>query len=289
MNELRAHLEDLLPPGRVSRRTFVTTTLASGFALAVQPASAQTIATSAAGLVAGEVRIPVADGQIPAYRAYPASGGPFPTVLVIHEIFGVHEWVKDICRRLAHDGYFAVAAELYARHGDAAAAPDIDAVMALVRKVPDAEVTADLDATAAWAATTGKADIARLGVTGFCWGGRQTWLYAMHAPNIKAAVAWYGPLGFPRDAAHPANPPDAIAQLHVPVLGLYGAEDRNIPNSQVQAFAIALRNAHKECQFIVYPGAGHGFAADYRPSYNAAVAKDGWGRMLAWFKGHGVA
>jgi carboxymethylenebutenolidase len=288
MDELRAHLEDLLPPDRVSRRVFVTTTLAGGFALAVQPVSAATITTSAAGLVAGEVWIPVAEGHIPAYRAYPQSGGPFPTVLVIHEIFGVHEWVKDICRRLAHDGYFAVAAQLYARHGDAAAAPDIDAVTALVRKVPDAEVASDLDATAAWAAATGKADTKRLGVTGFCWGGRETWLYAMHTPTVKAAVAWYGPLGFPPDAAHPANPPDLVAQLQVPVLGLYGAADQHIPERQVQAFATALRTAHKDCQFVFYPGAGHGFAADYRPSYNEAAATDGWRRMRDWFKAHGV-
>ena len=289
MDEIHEHLRNLLPLDRVTRRTFVATTLATGFAVSVRPVSAATITTSSAGLVAGEVQIPVRDGHIPAYRACPASGGPFPTVLVIHEIFGVHEWVKDICRRLAHAGYFAVAAQLYARHGEPAAAPDLDAVMALVSKVPDAEVAADVDATVAWTGTTGKADTARLGVTGFCWGGRQTWLYAEHNPKLKAAVAWYGPLGYPADARHPKNPPDLVGALEVPVLGLYGAEDHGIPNSQVQAFAVALHNAHKQCQFVVYPGAGHGFAADYRPSYNEAAAKDGWRRMLAWFKSHGVA
>lgn len=289
MNSLHEHVQNLVPRGRVTRRTFVATTLASGFAMSVRPVSAATIATSADGLVAGEVRIPVADGQIPAYRAYPASGGPFPTVLVIHEIFGVHEWVKDICRRLAHAGYFAVAASLNARQGDVSKAPDMTQVMEIMGKVPDAEVASDLDATVAWAANTTKADTARLGVTGFCWGGRQTWLYAERNPRVKAAVAWYGPLGYPTDALHPKNPPDLIAALQVPVLGLYGAADHGIPNSQVQAFAVALHNAHKQCQFIVYPGAGHGFAADYRPSYNAAAAKDGWRRMLAWFKTHGVA
>jgi carboxymethylenebutenolidase len=210
-------------------------------------------------------------------------------VLVIQEVFGLHEWVKDICRRLAHEGYFAVAASLNARQGDTTKLTDLHAVMAVMGKVPDAEVANDLDATLAWAATTGKADTARLGVTGFCWGGRQTWLYAAHNPKVKAAVAWYGPLGYPADAIHPKNPPDTIDQLQVPVLGLYGAEDRGIPKSQVEAFAVALHNAHKETQFIVFPGAGHGFNADYRPSYNEAAAKEGWKRMLGWFKQHGVA
>jgi carboxymethylenebutenolidase len=288
MDDSHDHLASLLPPGQLSRRAFVVTTLATGFALSMQPVSAQTITTSADGLVAGEAKIPVADGQIPAYYAYPAVGGPFPTVLAIHEIFGVHEWVKDICRRLAHLGYFAVASQLYARHGDTAAAPDLQAVMALVRQVPDAEVASDLDATVTWAAATGKADTARLGVTGFCWGGRQTWLYAAHNPKVRAAVAWYGPLGSPTNPLHPKNPPDLVDQLHVPVLGLYGGADAGIPNNQVQAFAFALKTAHKETQFVVYPDTPHGFNADYRPSYRPEAAKDGWRRMLAWFKAHGV-
>jgi carboxymethylenebutenolidase len=279
----------LPPPGNWSRRAFVATTLATGFAVSMQPVSAATIVTGADGLVVGEAKIPVADGRIPAYYAYPASGGPFPTVLVIHEIFGVHEWVKDICRRLAHGGYFAMASQLYARHGDTAAAPDLQAVMVLVRQVPDAAVASDLDATVAWAAATGKADTARLGVTGFCWGGRQTWLYAAHNPKVKAAAAWYGPLGVPVDAAHPKNPPDLVAELRVPVLGLYGGADQGIPNSQVQAFAAALKTAGKEAQFVVYPDTPHGFNADYRPSYRPEAAQDGWRRMLAWFKAHGVA
>ena len=288
MGDIHDHLKSLLPPTELSRRVFVGTAFAAGFALSVQPISAATIMTGAEGLIAGDVEIPVADGKIPAYRAYPALGGPFATVLVIQEVFGLHEWVKDICRRLAHAGYFAVAASLNARQGDTTKLTDLHTVMAVMSKVPDAEVAGDLDATLAWAATTGKADTARLGVTGFCWGGRQTWLYAVHNPKVKAAVAWYGPLGYSIDTLHPKNPPDLIDELKVPVLGLYGAEDRGIPKSQVEAFAVRLHAEHKETQFIVFPGAGHGFNADYRPSYNEAAATEGWKRMLGWFKQHGV-
>jgi carboxymethylenebutenolidase len=289
MGEIHDHLKSLLPPDKVSRRAFVVTGVAAtGFALAVQPVSAEAIKTGDEGLIVDEIQIPVSDGKIPAYRACPASGGPFPTVLVIQEIFGVHEWVKDICRRLAHLGYFAIAVSLNARQGDVSKAPDMPGVMAIMGKVPDAEVASDLDATVAWAASTGTADTARLGVTGFCWGGRQTWLYAAHNPKVKAAVAWYGPLGYPTNALHPKNPPDLIEQLHVPVLGLYGGADTGIPNSQVQAFAFALKTAHKEAQFIVYPDTPHGFNADYRPSYRPDAARDGWKRMLAWFKARGV-
>jgi carboxymethylenebutenolidase len=288
MDDRYNHLDSLLPPAELSRRVFMVTSLATGFALAVQPVSAQTITTSADGLVAGEVRIPVSDGQIPAYSAYPASGGPFPIVLVIHEIFGVHEHIKDLCRRLAHLGYFAVAPLLYARQGDVSGLSDIHQVMAVVGKVPDAEVASDLDATAAWAKTTGKTDSARLGVTGFCWGGRQVWLYAAHNPQVKAAVAWYGPLGYPTDALHPKNPPDLIDQLQVPVLGLYGGADQGIPRTQIEAFAAALEAAHKPDRIVIYPDTPHGFNADYRPSYRPEAAKDGWAKMLAWFKDHGV-
>jgi len=289
MDEYRDHLESLVSAAPLSRRAFVVTTLASGFALAVQPVSAETITTSAEGLVTGEVQIPVADGHIPAYRAHPASGGPFPTVVVIQEIFGVHEWVKDVCRRLAHAGYFAVAPLLNARQGDVSKAPDMPSIMAIMGRVPDAEAASDIDATIAWAATTGKADTGRLGVTGFCWGGRQTWLFAVHNPKVRAAVAWYGPLGYPTNPLHPKNAPELIGQLQVPVLGLYGGADTGIPKSQVEAFAAALKQAGKDTQIIIYPDAPHGFAADYRPSYRAAAAKDGWQHMLEWFKTHGVA
>src|SRR3954451_318025 len=183
----------MLPGVDFTRRGFVVTSLATGFALAVQPVSGQTIATDTTGLEAGEVKIPVKDGEIPAYRAMPASGGPFPVVLVVQEIFGVHEHIKDICRRFAKLGYLAVAPELYARQGDVSPMKEIpDIISKVVSKVPDTQVMSDLDATVAWAKGTGKADTMKLGLTGFCWGGRIAWLYAAHNPNLKAAVAWYG-------------------------------------------------------------------------------------------------
>src|ERR1700756_1881538 len=215
-------LRSLQPRADFNRREFVVTTLAAGFALAVQPVSAQTITTDTNGLEAGGVKAPVKDGAIPPYRATPASGGPFPTVLVVQEIFGVHEHIKDICRRLAKLGYFAAAPALYAREGDVSGMSDIQEIISkVVSKVPDAQVASDLDATAAWAKGTGKADTARLGVTGFCWGGRQVWLYAAHNPNLKAAVAWYGAVKRPGTDLQPKNPLDLVGELKVPVLGLY--------------------------------------------------------------------
>jgi carboxymethylenebutenolidase len=282
------HLKSLLPPLDFSRRGFMLTSLAAGFALAVQPVSAATITTDAEGLLAGEVQVPVADGAIPAYRACPATGGPFATVLVIQEIFGVHEHIKDICRRFAKLGYFAVAPALYARQGDVAGLPDIQEVMKVVARVPDAQVAGDLDATLAWAATTGRADTTRLGITGFCWGGRQVWLYAAHNPAIKAAVAWYGPLTPPTNALHPVNPVDLVARIDVPVLGLYGAADAGIPVAAVEKFRDALAAAGKKSDIVIYPDTPHGFHADYRPSYRPEAAADGWKRLQAWFRANGV-
>jgi carboxymethylenebutenolidase len=276
-------------PNKFSRREFVVVSLAAGFALSVLPVSAQTITTDTNGLIAGEVKIPVQNGEIPAYRAMPASGGPFPTILVVHEIFGVHEHIKDICRRLAKAGYFAVAPYLYAREGDVAGKTDIKDVLAIVRKVPEPQVASDLDATVAWAKSTGQADTSRLGITGFCWGGRQVWLYAAHNPNLKAGVAWYGPLQIPKSDNAPVNPPQLVAQMNAPVLGLYGGADQNITADQVEAMRAAIKAAGKSSEIIVYPGTPHGFNADYRPSYRPKEAKDGWARMLAWFKKNGVA
>jgi carboxymethylenebutenolidase len=284
------HHKSLLPDPVPSRRAFVVTSLASGFALAVQPVSAETITTDTNGLTAGEVKIPVKDGEIPGYRAMPASGGPFATVLVIQEIFGVHEHIKDICRRFAKLGYFAVAPALYARQGDVSTMTDIQEIISkVVSKVPEPQVAADLDATVAWAKTTGKADTAKLGVTGFCWGGRQTWLYAEHNPNVKAAVAWYGPLQRPKTDNTPANPPDLVKDLKVPVLGLYGAADAGIPVPQVEEMRAALKAAGKNSEIVIYPDTPHGFHADYRPSYRAEQAQDGWKKLQAWFKDHGVS
>jgi carboxymethylenebutenolidase len=273
----------------LSRRTFVVGSLASGFALAVLPVSAQTITTDTKGMVAGEVMIPMQGGNIPAYRAMPAAGGPFATVIVVHEIFGVHEHIKDICRRLAKQGYFAVAPSLYAREGDVTGMRDMKDVMKVVSQVPDSQVADDLDATVKWAASTGKADTAKLGIVGFCWGGRQVWLYSAHNPNLKAGVAWYGVLLWTKSKITPENPIDLVSQMNAPVLGLYGGADEHIPASQVDELRMSLKNAGKPSEIIIYPGTPHGFNADYRPSYRPRQAKDAWQRMLAWLKDHGVA
>jgi carboxymethylenebutenolidase len=274
---------------QLTRRAFVMGSLAAGFALAVTPVSAETITTDSSGLIAGEVKIPAAGGEIPAFRAMPSTGGPFPVVLVVQEIFGVHEHIKDICRRLAKLGYFAVAPALYAREGDVSKLSDIAEVMKIVAKVPDIQVAADLDATVKWAASTGKADTAKLGITGFCWGGRQVWLYAAHNPSLKAGVAWYGPLQIPASEMRPHNPIDLVQQINTPILGLYGGAEAGIPVGQIEQMRAALKAAGKASEIVVYPDTPHGFNADYRPSYRPEAAKDGWKRMREWFAAHGVA
>ena len=281
-------LLSLLPRMDLTRRAMIVTSLATGFALAVQPISAQTITTGSEGLTAGEIKIPTTDGDIPGYRAMPASGGPFPVVLVVQEIFGVHEHIKDICRRFAKLGYFAVAAELFAREADVSKISDIKDIMAIVAQVPDSQVMSDLDATVAWAKGTGKADVAHLGITGFCWGGRIVWLYAAHNPKLHAGVAWYGPLIRNTTALQPRHPLNVAADIKAPVLGLYAGEDKGIPASDIEMMREALKKARPKSEIVVYPDAQHGFNADYRPSYNAADAQDGWRRMLAWFNDHGV-
>ncbi len=280
----------LLPKTEFTRREFVVTTLAAGFALAVQPVTAETITTDATGLVAGEVKIPIADGEIPAYQARPEKGGPFPVVLVVQEIFGVHEHIKDICRRFGKLGYLAVAPELYARLGDVSKMTDINEIISrVVAKVPDAQVLSDLDAAVAWAQKSGKGDTSKLGITGFCWGGRIVWLYAAHNPKLKAAVAWYGRLVGQTDPLHPKNPIDLVASLKAPVLGLYGGQDQGIPFETVEQMRRALKAANNPSEIIVYPDAPHGFHADYRPSYRPQQAQDGWRRLQEWFKKYGVA
>ena len=289
MDIVEAGLEGLLPRSQWSRRGFVMTSLATGFALSVQPVSAQTITTDPNGLDAGEVKVPVADGAMPAYRAMPAQGGPFPTVLVVQEIFGVHEHIKDLCRRLAKAGYFAIAPELYARQGKPAEISDVqELIKTIVSKVPDAQVMSDLDSTVAFAKASGKADTAKLAITGFCWGGGIVWLYAAHNPALKAAVAWYGPIDRPRTELRPKYPIDLAGDLKAPVLGLYGGADQGIPVETVEKMAAACKAAGKTCEIKIYPDTPHGFNADYRPSYRADAAKDGWARMLAWFKQNGV-
>jgi carboxymethylenebutenolidase len=283
-------LKSWLPKADFTRREFVVTTLATGFALSVQPVSAETITTDTTGLEAGEVKISTSDGPMPAYRAMPASGGPFPTVLVVQEIFGVHEHIKDICRRFAKLGFFAVAPELYARQGDVSKMTNIGEIVGkVVSKVPDAQVMSDLDAAVEWAKNTGKADTAKLGVTGFCWGGRIVWLYATHNPNLKAGVAWYGRLIGESDPLHPKHPVELAGSLKAPVLGLYGEADTGIPLKTIDLMRAAVKDAGKTAEIVVYPAAPHGFYADYRPSYRKADADDGWKRLLAWFKKHGAS
>ena len=291
MQDFESDLSSLSAKRNPDRRQMLATSLAVGFAAAVQPVCAQTaITTDSNGLTAGEVKIPVQDGEIPAYRAMPAKGGPFPLILVVQEIFGVHEHIKDICRRLAKEGYMAIAAELYARQGSVAGMTDIQEIISkVVAKVPDAQVMSDLDATAAYAKASGSADTARLGITGFCWGGRITWLYAEHNPAVKAGVAWYGKLVGDPGPLTPTHPIDRVADLVAPVLGLYGAADTGIPVDTIEKMRSACQAAGKICEFVIYPDTPHAFNADYRPSYREGPAKDGWARMLAWFRSHGVA
>ena len=272
-----------------TRREFVVSSLATGFALATHPVSAQTITTDAQGLTAGEVKIPTRDGDIPAYRAMPANAKNAPLVLVVQEIFGVHEHIKDVCRRFGKLGYIAVAPELYARQGDVSKMTDNKQIFAeVVNKVPDAQVMGDLDAAVAWARKNG-AHASKLGITGFCWGGRITWLYAAHNPAVGAGVAWYGPIIRDVNALTPKHPIDIAATLKTPVLGLYGGADAGIPNDTVDKMRAALKAAGNPSEIITYPDTPHAFHADYRPSYRKEQAADGWKRLQDWFKKHGVA
>jgi carboxymethylenebutenolidase len=275
----------------ITRRQFIATaTLATGFALAVQPISAQVITTDIKELVAGAVKIPVKDGEIPAYRAMPAKGKNFPIVLVIQEIFGVHEHIQDICRRFAKLGYVAIAPELFVRQGDVSKLSNIDEIrQVVVAKVPDAQVFSDIDATVNWGVKSAKGNADKLGITGFCWGGRITWLYAAHNPKVKAGVAWYGRLVGDQTELTPKHPVDIASALKVPILGLYGGKDTGIPLDTVQQMRDRLKSSSSKSEIIVYPDAPHAFFADYRPSYRETEAKDGWKRLQAWFKQHGVS
>jgi carboxymethylenebutenolidase len=277
-----------LPP--LARRTFVTT-LVAGFTLATGPLNAQTIITDTNGIDVAELDVPVSDGKIPAYRARPAERKYAPVVLVIQEIFGVHEHIKDLCRRLAHTGYYAIAPSLYARQGDPGKydmAHVMDLVKDVVSKVPDAEVMSDLDATVAFAKGEG-AHTSRLAITGFCWGGRVVWLYAAHNHDLKAGAAWYGPLAGTDNDLRPHTAIDLAADVKAPVLGLYAGLDQNITAANIDAMRKALTDSGNTKSLIdVFPDAQHGFNADYRPSYNEKDAKDGWAAMLAWFKANGV-
>ena len=272
----------------LARRGFVMTSLISGFTLATQRAEAQAIQTDTAGIDAGETQIPVKDGNLPAYYARPATSTGFPVVLVNEEIFGVHEYIKDTCRRLAKLGYMAVAPELYARIADLSKMTDIPQIVSgVISKKPDDEMFSDLDATLDWAAKN-KGSATAIAETGFCRGGRNTWLYATHNANLKAAVAWYGPIKGATSEIQPKVVLDVADKLKCPLLGLYGEKDTGIAVPDVKEAEAKARAAGKTVEIVVYPDAPHGFHADYRPSYRQADAEDGWKRMLDWFKRYGV-
>jgi len=273
----------------LARRGLVMTSLISGYTLATQRVEAQMIHTDSKGLDAGETQIPVRDGHLPAYYARPAKGTHFPIILVNEEIFGVHVHIKDVCRRLAKEGYLAVATEYYARIGDLSKMTDVPTIFKqVISKKPDDEYMSDLDSTAAWAAHN-KGDPGRLGVTGFCRGGRQTWLYATHNPHLRAAVAWYGPIKGATSPIQPHTVLDLVTEIKCPVLGMYGGMDQSIPVADVREAEAKAKAAGKTVEIVIYPDAPHGFNADYRPSYRATDAVEAWQRMLIWFKTYGVA
>lgn len=284
--------DSLVPAQSFDRRSFLATSLGVGFAVATQPVIAQTaIRTDEIGLLAGEIKVPVKDGELVAYRAAPGGLSKPPVILVVSEIFGAHEYIRDTCRRLAKLGYCAIAPDLFARQGDPRQIASIPEILEkITNKTPDAQVMSDLDACVAWAVAQG-ADTRRLAVTGFCWGGRITWLYCAHNPAVKAGVAWYGRLVGTVNAVTPKHPTELVGELKAPVLGLYGGLDTGIPLETVEAMEQALQQgsaAAKASEIHVYDNAPHAFHADYRPSYRKAEAEDGWQRMLAWFRKNGV-
>jgi carboxymethylenebutenolidase len=273
----------------MARRGILMTGLISGFTLATERVEAQAIHTDSTGLDAGEAHIPTTDGELPAYYAKPPGNGPFPVILVNEEIFGVHEYIKDVCRRLAKAGYFAVATEYYARIGDLSKMTDIKQIITdVISKAPDAQYMSDLDSTAAWAYRNGGAET-RVAVMGFCRGGRQTWLYAAHSSHLKAAVAFYGPLLGGPSPIQPQSALDLAATINCPLLGLYGGQDASIPVDSVHEAEAKAKAAGKTVEIVIYPDAPHGFHADYRPSYRQADAEDAWKRTLAWFHRFGVS
>ena len=251
---------------------------------------AHLITTDNVGLIEREVRVLVSDGELPAYQVHPAHGVSFPIVMVIHEIFGVHEHIKDVCRRLAKLGYLAIAPDLFARWGSISTMSDVGEIMStVINRAPDRQVMSDLDALVEWLKKNGTGNIAKLGITGFCWGGRITWLYCAHNPEIKAGVAWYGRLEGNASELQPKHPLDVTKQLKVPVLGLYGGVDRSIPLESVKRMQEALSAAHNACEIVVYQNAPHAFFADYRAGYRKAEAADGWRRLRSWFREHGIS
>lgn len=272
----------------MDRRTFISNATVAGYALAVSPITASAFTTPTDGLETGDVKIPSGKDAMPAFFARPKKPGSYPVVIVVHEIFGVHEYIKDICRRLAKEGYFAVAPDLFCRYGDATKIPDIDKLRSeIISKTKQKDVLRDLDQVTAWLAQQKDAKAATIGITGFCWGGNVVWMYAAHNSKIKAGVAWYGRLvGDPiPDTQYPV---DIAASLTVPVLGLYGGKDTGIPADSIEKMRSGLAKGKTGSKIIVYPEAEHGFHADYRPSYNEKSAKEGWSELLGWFRSHGL-
>ena len=273
----------------MSRRTFMVSSLAIGFALASNPIMAQAIHTDETGLTAGEVSVPTTDGKIPAYYAMPKNGINLPVVLVIQEIFGVHEHIKDVCRRFAKLGYYAIAPEMFARQGDVSKMTDIGEILSkVVAKVPDNQVFADLDATVAYVKTTGKANIEKLATVGFCWGGRTVWLYAAHNPAIKTGVAYYGLLNGMKSDIKANDPIDIASKIKSPILGLYASQDSFIKPEVVEQMQAELEKSAGGSEIIVFPAVNHGFHADYRPTYNKSAADYSWQLTRDWLKRHGV-
>ena len=276
----------LVPETPVSRRTFIAAAIGAGFAVAADPVLGQAIKTPMDGLEGGDFKV----GDIPAYYAVRKGGGRRPVVIVIPEIFGMHEYQKDMCRRLAKAGYFGASLDPFFRFGDLSKVSDIKQVIASANKLTDEQAFADLDALLAWAEKHKRANAGKLGITGMCRGGRMVWMYTAHQKKVDAAVAWYGSL-MPIPPAMPLGPLNVTDRIHAPVLGLYGGADQGIPLAHVERLRAGLLAFGKDKQspIHVYPEAGHAFHADYRPSYRKAEAEDGWKRMLAWFKKHGVA
>ncbi|HLH95749.1 MAG TPA: dienelactone hydrolase family protein [Xanthobacteraceae bacterium] len=281
-------LAKMMPP--LSRRGFMTSSAAAaaGYTLAAGPVRADAIKTDTNGLTVGDAKVKVAGGDMPVYFARPANVANPPVILVAMEIFGLHEYIRDVARRLAHLGALAIAPDYYFRSGaDLTKMDDIQKILPIVNKKPDAELYADLDATVDWAKSQG-GDTSRLGIMGFCRGGRTVWLYSTHNPNLKAGVAFYGTLADPENDIWPKNALDAAAEVKEPVLGLYGAEDAGIKVSDVKDMEAKLKAAGKTAEFHIYDGAPHGFHADYRPSYREQQAKAAWGEMINWFKKYKV-
>lgn len=276
----------------VSRRGFMSATaaVAAGYTLAAGPVRAEVITTDTSGLQVGDAKIKVGSEEMPAYFARPAGNTKAPVIIVAMEIFGLHEYIRDVTRRLAKLGAFAVAPDYYFRKGtDLTKITDIKDLLPVVNAKPDTELLSDLDATVAWAGSQG-CDTAKLGIIGFCRGGRTVWEYAAANPGLKAGVAFYGTLVDPeaQKSIWPKSPFDLAPTLKVPVLGLYGEADQGIPLTQVEAMKTALAAAGNPSEIVTYPGAAHGFHADYRPSYNKAAAEDGWSRATDWLKKYGV-